>query len=346
MTGQVLGRLLADAGTRSPMRTLRVEVGGTTRRLGLKLEKHNPTGSIKYRTALGLLAAMDRERPLTPGSRVVESTSGNLGLALAELLVGLGCEFIAVVDPKVPPAVRWRMTEAGARLVSVREEDPAGGYLLARLAKVAELCAEDPDLRWPDQYRNPANPGVHRDTTAVELVEQTGGQIDAVFVAVSTGGTLAGISEGVRASVPGVRVFAVDALGSLVTGDAAHPHLLTGIGSGRRSEFLRPGHYDRALRVSDVAAFAHCRMVAQDSGLAIGGSGGAVLAAYVGDLAGDAGRSARPVAVIADGGENYRTTCHDDGWLAERGVLHQVRAEIATARARGLSYELEVADGA
>ncbi|OLF11787.1 hypothetical protein BLA60_12365 [Actinophytocola xinjiangensis] len=341
MTGRTLGRLLSDAETRSPLWPLTVVAGRKRTRLWLKLEGHNPTGSIKYRTALGLLDAMDGERALTPGSTVVESTSGNLGLALASVLADLRCRFVAVVDPKLPLALRDRLTAAGATLVTVREPDASGGYLLSRLAEVARLRVEDPGLRWPDQYRNPANPDVHRRTTARELVEQTDGQVDAVFVAVSTGGTLAGISDGVRGHVSGAAVFAVDVRGSLVTGDVAGSHLLTGIGASRRSSFLRPGHYDRALSVTDVEAFVHCRMAADDTGLAVGGSGGAVLSAA---LAHGIDRFRNPVAVLADGADNYRFTCYDDRWLAERGVLDEVRAGIVAARSRGVRYELETWD--
>jgi N-(2-amino-2-carboxyethyl)-L-glutamate synthase len=333
--------LLPSARTDTPLRPLRIRRGRSIHRVCLKLEMRNPTGSIKYRTALGLLAALHAQRPLTPGTTVVESTSGNLGLALARILIGLDCGLVAVVDPKVPRGMRELLVAEGAKLVLVHDRDIHGGYLLNRLAKVRELCAAAPELRWADQYNSPANPAVHRETTAVELAQQSQGEVDAVLVAVSTGGTLVGISEGLRAAVPGARVFAVDVRGSLVTSNAGHAHLLTGVGATRKSSFLRRHHYDNALRVFDIEAFAYCRMIERDTGLALGGSGGAVLAAFVSGLDGPLRGSRHPVAVIPDGGDRYRTTFYDDGWLAERDALEMVRAAEAAARAQEVSFETE-----
>ncbi|AVT28843.1 hypothetical protein C6361_04270 [Plantactinospora sp. BC1] len=338
-SGRVGSPLRLAAHTDTPLWPVLVRRRGGEHPLWLKLELFNPTGSIKYRTAVGLVAALDAERPLAPGTQVVESTSGNLGLALARVLSLLHCHLTVVVDPKVPATVRDRLRAEGAVVAPVDERDTHGGYLLTRLARVRELCAEDPALRWPDQYSNPANPGVHRDITARELLRQTGGDLDAVLVAVSTGGTLVGISEGVRQARPGVRIYAVDVQGSLVTRDVGRSHLLTGIGSSRKSSFLRPGHYDEALRVRDVEAFAYCRMFLDDTGLAIGGSGGAVLAAYVGGLPAATGGPRRPVAVIPDGGDNYGVTVYDDGWLARHGVLDETRAVQEAARADGVGFD-------
>ncbi|MGI5150980.1 cysteine synthase family protein [Plantactinospora sp. CA-294935] len=334
-------RFIQEARTNTPLAKLNVSSGGTAHMLWLKLETRNPTGSVKHRTALGLLASLDAQSPLAPGTRVVESTSGNLGLALARTLRDLDCQLVAVVDPKVPRSTRALLEAEGAELVPVTEPDVYGGYLLTRLAKVRELRLADPRLRWPDQYHNPANPGIHRDTLAEELVRQTGGRLDTVLVAVSTGGTLVGISEGLRAAAPAVRIYAVDAYGSVVTADAGTPHLLTGVGASRKSSFLHRRHFERAIRITDVRAFAFSRMLAEDTGLAVGGSAGAVLAAFA-KLATGGNPGRHPVAVVADGGANYRSTFYDDGWLAARGVLERVLATEATARANGVGFDLEL----
>ena len=337
--------LLREAHVNTPLRELVVFYEGVQHRIWLKLEHHNPTGSIKYRTAVGLLEALDAAQPIVPGTRVVESTSGNLGLALAKVLSRFDCQLVAVVDPKVPDATRKAISSEGAEVVSVDGMDPHGGYLMTRLAKVEELRREDPQLRWADQYNCPANPRVHRDTTAVELIRQTNGQVDAILVAVSTGGTLVGISEGVRAAIPSARIYAVDAQGSFITANTSEPHLLTGIGATRKSTFLRRHHYHRVLRTRDVVAFAFCRMLANDTGLAVGGSGGAVLAAFVGEFENEMAGYRCPVAVMPDGGANYLTTIYRDAWLADRGVLDGVHAVEAAARARGLLFNLAEATG-
>jgi cysteine synthase A len=333
--------LLPSARTNTPLRGLWIRRGRSIRRVWLKLETHNPTGSIKYRTALGLLAALDAQGLLRPGTRVVESTSGNLGLALAGLLARLDCQLVAVVDPKLPSPVRELLLAEGAELVTVHDRDSYGGYLLTRLAKVRELRRADPQLRWTDQYNSPANPAAHRQSIAAELVNQTRGKVDAVLAAVSTGGTLVGLSEGLRAAVPRARVFAVDVRGSLATLSKGHAHLLTGIGATRTSSFLRRHHYDHALRVLDTEAFAYCRMLQGDTGLALGGSSGAVLAAFVSSLDGPLGGSRHPVVVVADGGDNYRTTFYDERWLADHDALERVQAAEAAARCQGVSFELE-----
>jgi cysteine synthase A len=341
MIEKVISRLRLQAHTNTPLRALRVHYDGMGHRLWLKLEQHNPTGSIKYRTAVGLLVALDAERPLVPGTRIIESTSGNLGLALAQVLASLDCQLLAVIDPKVTAAMRDTMVAKGAEVVSVQDLDIHGGYLLTRLAKVHELCRADPSLRWTDQYNNLANPGIHRDTIAGEILHQTGGGVDAVLIAVSTGGTLVGISEGLRTTLPATRVYAVDARGSLVTSHISRPHVLTGVGATRKSSFLRSRHYDGALRVFDVEAFAYCRMLADDTGLAVGGSSGAVLAAFSQGL-NDEMRSFRcPVAVMPDGGTNYRSTLYSERWLADQGVLHRVHAAEDEARSRGLSFQVD-----
>lgn len=336
---------LRQASTRTPLRRVTARTGGRSSSGWLKLEMANPTGSVKFRTALSLLGTLDRAEPLVPGGTIVESTSGNLGLALAHLSSELGFRYVAVVDPKLPSATRHAMEAAGAEIVTVTVPDEQGGYLLARLRTVGELCAGSPTARWANQYGSPANPLVHREVTGPELVDQTGGRLDLVAVAVSTGGTLAGIGDCVRRAVPAARILAVDVAGSLATsGSAGEPYLLTGIGATRRSFFLRPRHYDRIVHVRDIDAIAACRMLEQDTGLALGGSAGAVLAACLPELAGRSGPPPRlPVMLCPDGGAKYADTLYDDLWLDLRGSLGAVRAAMAEARGRGLRFDLDPA---
>lgn len=321
----------------TPLQVLEMTWAGRRSRLGLKLEGYNPSGSVKYRTAVGLLAQLQRTAPLVPGTTVVESTSGNLGLALVDLLAEMDCRFIAVVDPKVSPKVRHELVARGAQVVAVEEADERGQFLPVRLRRVRELCRADASLRWTNQYESLGNPAIHRMTTGPELFRQSGGAADAVFVAVSTGGTLAGISESLHELAPHARVVAVDAVGSGATGAPPSPHLLNGIGSGRPSSFLTRDHYDCVARVHDVEAFAVCRMVADDIGLRLGGSSGAVIAAFA-NLTATGFAVDFPVALCPDGGDNYTETIYNDEWLAGKGVLTRVRSVVADARAGGLLF--------
>jgi N-(2-amino-2-carboxyethyl)-L-glutamate synthase len=305
-----------------------------------KLEWCNPTGSAKDRTALGIIEAMNRVAPFAPYDVVVESTSGNLGLAMTRLLLQIDCRLVAVVDPNTPERTRTGLAAAGAEVVLVDEPDPFGGYLLTRLRKVQELCDAHPHYRWSNQYENPANPSIHERTTGPEIVRESGGDVDAVYVAVSTGGTLAGVSRHLRAAAPRARIVAVDAVGSRALGGRAGPRLLSGIGASRVSIFLTPESYEEAVYVRDVDAFALCRLVLADTGVAIGGSSGSVLDACISHLY---RRNAPrlPVCVLADGGDRYANSFYDDDWLAEKGVLGAVVRREDELRDAGFAFEFE-----
>ncbi|MFE3173158.1 pyridoxal-phosphate dependent enzyme [Amycolatopsis sp. NPDC059090] len=332
--------LLERAATKTPVRFLQVRTGSVVRTVCLKLELANPTGSIKYRTALSLLNALAEERPLAPGTTLVESTSGNLGLALARLSKEIGCGFVAVVDPKLPAAMRESLADLGAEVVTATIPDGNHSYLADRLRVVRELCEADQSVRWANQYGMSANPAIHRSVTAPEIVDQMRGRLGMVAVAVSTGGTLAGISEHLRNAAPAVKVLAVDVVGSRAIPGPGGPHLLTGIGSSRPSLFLGSRHYDWAAKVLDTEAVAACRLLAEDTGLALGGSSGAVLAACLAapDCLPEPPRL--PLLLCADGGGNYRSTIYDDKWLAGRGVLGDVAAAMEAARRNSLKFEL------
>ncbi|MFF2009520.1 pyridoxal-phosphate dependent enzyme [Streptomyces sp. NPDC058195] len=331
--------VLARALSTTPLLRLDVAHRGRMRRLGLKLEAHGPTGSVKDRSAVGLLRALHEERPLVPGTVVVESTSGNLGLALARLLPAVGCHFLAVVDLKTPHATRHGLTGSGARVIVVEEPDGLGGYLLSRLSRVRELCADNPGFRWPDQYENWAAPDIHRRTTGPELTRQAGPDLGTVYVPVSTGGTLAGIAAHLREHRPDVAAVAVDVSGSLAVSGSAGRRLVPGIGASRPSTFLRTPHsYDRAVHVDDIEAIAVCRIIAEDIGLALGGSSGCAVRAMLSDREeADDGRLA--VCLAADGGTKYRDTLYSDDWAAEQGVAKEITSAVRRLRSEGLFFD-------
>ena len=303
----------------TPLVRVSLVVRGRPRPVHLKLEGANPCGSLKDRTAASLLDDLERRGALGRGSILVESTSGNLGVALAWLARRRGYRFVAVVDPKTTPENLARMRRLGAGVERVVTPDATGGYLLTRLERVRELRAASEAFVWPDQYANPANPAAHELGTAPELLEQMRGDVDAVFVPVSTGGTLAGIARCFRRESPETRIVAVDVHGSVALGGAPGPRLLTGIGASRASSFLAADLYDERVLVSDAEAFAFCRSLAASTGIRVGGSSGAALAACARVLAAD-GDLDRVVCLCADRGEHYASTIYDDGWLARNGI--------------------------
>ena len=254
------------------------------------------------------------------GAALVESTSGNLGVALASAARALGISFTAVVDPSLSPVLAERMTGLGAELSEVSRRDAQGGYLSARLDRVAALLAAEPALVWTDQYHNPANPLAHCQGTGPELHKQAPGSMDAVFVAVSTGGTLAGLGRYLRGRQPKARVIAVDVPGSRVFADPAGTRLLTGIGASRPSAFLRPGDWDDVVIVDDADTVSHCHTLAETTGIRLGGSSGAVLAACARYLA-EHPEITSPVCVCPDSGGNYTQTLYAPKWLADRAGL-------------------------
>ena len=290
----------------TPLWPIRVPVGDRTVRLWLKLESANPFGSIKARTADALLATLEATGELRPGRRVVESTSGNLGVALAGLCAARGYRCTLVVEPSTPMTSIERMTAYGADVVTVSDV-PGGRTLDARLRVVREILEQDSGSVWTNQYESPANPGVHEDQTAAELAKAAPpGGFDAVAVSVSTGGTLAGVARYFRDNQPRTRIVAVDAVGSAALGGAPadRPHKLAGFGSARASTFLHSGLWDHVVRLRDADAVAACAAVLERTGMSLGGSAGATVLAATVRAALDPGL--RELACVCpDSGEKY-----------------------------------------
>lgn len=290
-----------------------------TRLANLKLEGGTTTGSVKDRTARALVDAHLVSGALRPGVTLVESTSGNLGVALAALARAHCITFVAVVDPKVTPENLDRMVRLGARIEWVDEPDGSGGYLRSRLRRVEQLRGRLPGAVWANQYSNPSSPRIHEHCTGPELLGQIDTAPSAVFVAVSTGGTLAGISRCMRRFSPGTRVVAVDAVGSVVFGGRAAPRLLVGIGASRRPRFDLTGLVDEVVHVSDAEAFGACRALESTCGVGVGGSSGAVVTAIGRHLE----REPEPgpvVGICPDSAMGYRSTIWDDDWLRANDV--------------------------
>jgi len=303
----------------TPLAQIALVVRGTAHPVHLKLEGANPCGSLKDRTAEGLIDDLERRGALGPESIIVESTSGNLGIALASIARRRGYRFVAVVDPKITVENLARLRMLGARIEFVQTPDEAGCYLRSRLERVHELGAASDACVWPDQYSNPAGPRAHELGTGPELLEQLRYHLDAIFVPVSTGGTLAGLARCLRDESPGTRIVAVDASGSVALGGRPGPRLLTGVGAGRRSSFVTTDLYDERLLVDDAEAFAFCRALAAATGIRVGGSRGAALAACGRMLAADADLG-RAVCLCPDRGEAYDSTIYDNGWLVRNGI--------------------------
>jgi N-(2-amino-2-carboxyethyl)-L-glutamate synthase len=297
----------------------------------LKCEGFNFAGSIKLKAATEMVAAAERDGVLSPGSILVESSSGNLGVALSMVAASRGYRFVCVTDPRCNLATRQFMEALGGEVTMVTEPDPGLGFLGARLAYVRRLCASDDRYVWLNQHANVNNWKAHYRTTAPQIAGRFPA-LDVLFVGAGTTGTLMGCARYFREHRPGVRVVAVDSEGSVTFGGPAGPRMIPGLGAG-----VRPAIYDQALiddmvYVPEVETVRMCRRLAR-AGFLFGGSTGTVLSGARRWLA-DHGVSgvASAVAIAPDLGERYLDTLFHESWVREMYGAGALDADEAMAQ--------------
>ncbi len=280
----------------------------------LKLEGFNITGSIKVKTAIGLVKDLEQRGIARPNETVlVESSSGNLGLALSLVCALKAYKFICVTDPNANRAAIRGMELYGAKVIVVEDRDPAGGYLGSRLKKIDQILQSDPNAVWLNQYANIANKNVHAEETANEIAREFD-KVDWVFVGTGTTGTLAGISERLRREFPRIKVVAVEPVGSVTFGGAPGKRNIPGIGASVRPKLADLAKPDRIVAVNEKKTVEACLSFVRDYHLLVGGSSGTVLAA-VQQLAPEFRRGDTIVAISADLGERYLDTIYNPDWV-------------------------------
>ena len=295
---------------------------GVTPQLVAKLELFNPGGSIKDRIALRLIDAAERDGRLRPGGTIVEPTSGNTGAGLAIAARLKGYRVIAVMPDKMSREKIDLLRAYGAEVViaptDVAPDSPQSYYRVAD-----RLTEEIPGAFQPNQYRNPANPQTHYDTTGPELWRQTGGRLTHLVAGVGTGGTITGMARYLKERDPGIVVIGADPVGSIYSGDEVHPYLVEGVGEDFWPSTYDPEVVDRYVRVSDRDSFLTTRRLAEVEGMLVGGSCGlAVHAALV--VAAEIDDPEALVAVILpDGGRAYLSKIFNDTWMASHGMLER-----------------------
>lgn len=282
----------------------------------LKLEGLNPAGSVKLKTAVALITAAEESGLRFPRTRLIESTSGNLGVALAMVCAAKGYPLTCVTDPNATVRSRRLMAVLGAEVVVIDTRDAHGGFLQSRIDYIGERLRREPDLHWLNQYANPAGPQAHRDRTGRAIVEGIG-HLDYAFIGVGTTGTLMGCAEYLRRHSPATRIVAVDAVGSVTFGGPAARRHLPGLGTSRRPEILDTKNIDDIVLISEADSVEMCRTLARERGLLLGGSTGTVLCA-VQDSAKKIPEGSVVVAISPDCGDRYLETIYDDAWVAER----------------------------
>lgn len=294
-----------------------VEVRGIcSGRVYLKIEALNLAGSVKLKAALGMIDALELEGGIGFDTRLIESSSGSLGVALAMVCAERGYHFTCVVDPNTSAHNRKMIAALGSEVVVVHEKDDNGGYLGSRIRYIEKTLAERTDTVWLNQYANPANPASHRNTTA-RSISETFPRIDQLFIGAGTTGTLMGCKSFFRRYRPETKIIAVDAIGSVTFGFPPSTRYIPGLGTSRRPEIFDPDGLDGVDRVGEADAILMCRWLARSHGLLVGGSTGTVLAGIhsrrnrirSGDVV---------VAISPDLGERYLDTIYSDTWVRER----------------------------
>lgn len=279
-----------------------------------KMEALNPGYSVKDRSALQLLEQAKADYNLKPGATIVESSSGNMGHALAMLCAVNRFRFICVLDPKTPKANISLIRAFGGTVTIVDKPCDNGGYQQRRIATARAIADALPNCINLDQYNNPAAVNAHVLHTGPEIMEQTGGDIDVFIGSVSTGSHLSGIAKYLKSKNPAIRVVAVEPVGSAIFGGQFKPFLQNGLGLSFKPGNIWAEYVDEVVKVSDRDAFTACRSCAISEGLLLGGSSGAIISATTAYVA----RASRPqkiVALLPDGGLKYLETIYDDDWL-------------------------------
>ncbi|HXQ21191.1 MAG TPA: cysteine synthase A [Candidatus Acidoferrales bacterium] len=268
-----------------------------------KLESMNPGGSVKDRICLSMIEAAERQGRLRPGDTIIEPTSGNTGIGLALVAAIKGYKLILTMPDTMSEERRSLLTAYGATLVLTPDTKGMHGAI----RKAEELLAEHPEYFMPQQFSNPANPEMHRRTTAQEILRAFE-RIDAFVAGVGTGGTITGVGEILREQMPAVKIFAVEPAESpVLSGGEPGFHKIQGIGAGFVPEILNTDIYDDVIRISDDEAAHYTRRLARDEGILVGISSGANACAAV-QVARKLGKGKTVVTVFCDTGERYLTT--------------------------------------
>ncbi len=300
MRPKIAGSVLDLVGNTPIVRLRRVvKPGGAA--VVAKVESVNPGGSVKDRIAVAMVEDAERRGVLRPGATIVEPTSGNTGIGLAMVAAVKGYRLILTMPDDMSVERQRLLSRFGAEI----QLTPAIEGMTGAVYAATELCREHPDYFMPQQFQNPANPDIHRRTTALEILDGTEGRLDVFVAGVGTGGTLTGVGEVLKEKVPGIRVVAVEpARSPVLAGGKARPHGIQGIGASFVPDVLNRAVIDEIVHVRDEDATGMSKRLAREEGLLVGISAGAnVFAAAA--LAASLPPERLVLTVLPDTGERY-----------------------------------------
>jgi cysteine synthase A len=294
---------LADTFGNTPLVKLSRMSKGLPGTVVVKLESFNPAGSVKDRIGVSMIEAAERDGRLRPDSVIVEPTSGNTGIALAFVAAAKGYPVILVMPDTMTIERRNLLKAYGAQVILT----PGADGMKAAIAKANEIVQSNPSKYFmPQQFENPANPEVHRRTTAEEIWRDTDGGMDIFVAAVGTGGTITGVGEIFKERKPGVRIIAVEPDASpVLSGGQPGPHKIQGTGTGFVPKVLNTSVYDEVIRVTDADAIATARRAAREEGMLLGISSGANISAALQVAARPESKGKLIVTIGCDTGERY-----------------------------------------
>jgi cysteine synthase len=284
---------------------------GLPGRVAGKLESRNPLGSVKDRIGLNMIQTAEREGKIKPETVLLEPTSGNTGIALAFVAAARGYRLVLTMPETMSVERRKLLAALGAELVLT----PGSEGMPGAIRRAREMAEADPNYLVLQQFQNPANPEIHRTTTAEEIWEDTDGEVDILVAAVGTGGTITGISEALKPRKPSFRAVAVEPVDSpVLSGGKAGPHKIQGIGAGFVPDVMRLDLVDEVIRVRHEDAGATSRRLAREEGILVGISAGANVWAALEVARRPENQGKLIVTILCDTGERYLST-----WLFETG---------------------------
>ncbi|MBW7473810.1 2,3-diaminopropionate biosynthesis protein SbnA [Paenibacillus oenotherae] len=279
-----------------------------------KMESFNPTGSVKDRAASYIIQTLLNSGEINKETVIMESSSGNFGVALSSYCRYFGLPFYCIVDPNIASENEMLIQRLSTKMIKVTTPDSSGGYLLTRIEKVKELKREIANSYWINQYGNPLNASAYYHTLATELCGQFD-QIDYLFMGVSSGGTISGTSRKVKEMFPNCKVIAVDMVGSVIFGGAPQKRHIPGIGSSMTPDILKTAVIDEVMMVDEASTIRSCHELLDKEMIYAGGSSGSVYSAVKQYFAGKTiTGNPNVVMIFADRGERYGNTIYNPSW--------------------------------